>query len=85
LTVSPGAVIYHILLGGEQVGGAVLNINNETHHNMLDLFYISTKCQSKGGGYVAWKAIEAQYPETEIWELVTPYFEKRNINFYINK
>ena len=25
------------------------------------------------------------YPETEVWELVTPYFEKRNIHFYVNK
>lgn len=29
--------------------------------------------------------IEGMYPETEVWELVTPYFEKRNIHFYVNK
>ena len=40
---------------------------------------------SKGIGYAAWKAIEALYPETEVWETFTPYFEKRNIHFYINK
>lgn len=32
-----------------------------------------------------WRAIEEKYPETKVWELVTPYFEKRNINFYVNK
>ena len=25
------------------------------------------------------------YQTTEVWELVTPYFEKRNIHFYVNK
>lgn len=25
------------------------------------------------------------YPETRVWELVTPCFEKRNIHFYVNK
>ena len=30
-------------------------------------------------------AIEKMHPEVEIWETVTPYFEKRNIHFYVNK
>ena len=34
---------------------------------------------------MAWKEIEATYPETKIWETYTPYFEKRNIHFYVNK
>ena len=25
------------------------------------------------------------YPKIEIWETVTPYFEKRNIHFFVNK
>ena len=29
--------------------------------------------------------IEEQYPETKIWATHTPYFEKRNIHFYVNK
>ena len=29
--------------------------------------------------------IEEKYPETKIWETCTPYFEKRNIHFYVNK
>ena len=29
--------------------------------------------------------IESMYPETKVWELVTPCFEKRNIHFYVNK
>ena len=39
----------------------------------------------KGIGYGAWLAAEALHPETKIWKTCTPYFDKRNIHFYINK
>ena len=29
--------------------------------------------------------IEKLYPNTEIWKTCTPYFDKRNIHFYVNK
>lgn len=78
-------VIYHIILEGKKVGGAVININELTQHNSLELFFIYKSEHSHGLGYKAWKAIEKQYPETKIWETCTPYFEKRNIHFYVNK
>ena len=31
------------------------------------------------------RIIEALHPETKVWETCTPYFEKRNIHFYVNK
>lgn len=80
-----GAVINHIFFGQESVGGVVLNINEKTQCNSLDLFFIYSGNHNKGLGLAAWKAIEAAYPETKVWTTVTPYFEKRNINFYINK
>ena len=76
---------YRILLDGEKVGGVVLKINKETHHNHLELFFVSPEAHSKGIGYGAWLAVEALHPETKIWETCTPYFEKRNIHFYVNK
>jgi GNAT superfamily N-acetyltransferase len=82
---APGAVVYHILQDGKKVGGAVLRIDSETHHNSLDLIYVSPEHHSRGIGLSAWKAIEARYPDTVLWETVTPYFEKRNIHFYVNK
>jgi hypothetical protein len=82
---APGAVIYHISLNGKNEGGVVLNLNNKTHRNSVDLLFISSKSHSRGIGTAAWQAIETQYPETKVWELVTPYFEKRNIHFYVNK
>jgi len=39
----------------------------------------------QGVGSKAWAAIERYFPETAIWETHTPYFEKRNIHFYLNK
>lgn len=36
-------------------------------------------------GFAAWQAIENHYPDAEIWETCTPYFERRNIHFYLNK
>lgn len=40
---------------------------------------------SRGIGQAAWREVERLYPDTEVWETCTPYFEKRNIHFYINK
>lgn len=76
---------YRIMSDGEWVGGVVLKINKKTRHNHLELFFVSPKQHSKGIGYGAWKAVEALHPETEVWETCTPYFETRNIHFYINK
>jgi hypothetical protein len=81
----PSVVIYHIVLNGQQVGGVVLGINEKTHHNSLDFFFISPEHHSQGLGLSAWKAVEAKYPDTLVWETITPYFEQRNIHFYVNK
>jgi len=40
---------------------------------------------SKGIGYGAWLEIEKLHPETKEWHTCTPYFDKRNIHFYVNK
>ena len=76
---------YRIVFDGTKVGGVILKIDKETNHNHLEIFFVSPEEHSKGIGYGAWQAIEARYPETRIWETCTPYFEKRNIHFYLNK
>ena len=78
-------VVYRILDDGIIVGGVVLNIDNKTKHNHLDLLFINPECHSKGIGYKAWLEVERLYPDTLVWETFTPYFEKRNIHFYVNK
>ena len=47
--------------------------------------FVSPDEHGKGIGLAAWKAVEALHPETKIWETCIPYFEKRNIHFYVNK
>ncbi len=82
---APGAVVLRILCDGQKVGGAVVTINNDTNHNSLDLFFMSLGNHGRGLGYKAWVAIERMYPKTLVWQTHTPYFEKRNIHFYVNK
>lgn len=79
-----GAVAYKAVLGGELVGGAVVAINKETNINHLDLLYVKSGTQGKGIGKSIWFEIEKIYPDTKVWETCTPYFEKRNIHFYVN-
>lgn len=80
-----GAETYHIISNRTIVGGVVVVINAKTQRNSLDLFFISQKYQSNGIGLASWRKIQQMYPETKVWETVTPYFEKRNIHFYVNK
>ena len=82
---APNSEAYRILYDGRKVGGVVLKIDKETHHNELELLFVSPKEHSKGIGYGAWLAVEALHPETKVWATCTPYFEKLNIHFYINK
>ena len=70
-------VAYRIREDGRIVGGLVLQINEKTKHNHLDLLFVSPTAHSKGIGTAAWKCVESLYPETKVWETCTPYFEKR--------
>ncbi len=82
---APDSEAYRIMFDGKAVGGVVLKINKETNHNELEILFVSPQEHSKGIGYGAWLAVGDLHPETEVWETCTPYFEKRNIHFYINK
>ena len=74
-----------IFKDSQKIGGAVVRLNNQTQHNGLELFFINAGQHHHGLGVAAWQAIEKRYPQTKVWETVTPYFEKRNIHFYVNK
>ena len=78
-------VAYRIRKDGRIVGGVVLTINEETQYNHLDLLFLNPTVHSEGIGTAAWKEVERLYPETKAWETCTPYFETRNIHFYVNK
>lgn len=82
---APDAVALHILSDGRKVGGAVVTLDMKTNRNSIDLFFIKVGENGGGLGHKAWLAIERRYPETVVWQTHTPYFEKRNIHFYVNK
>ncbi len=77
-------VAYRICFDGRPVGGVVLTIDEKTDHNHLDLLFIAPEEHNKGIGSAAWREIERLYPDTAVWETCTPYFETRNIHFYVN-
>ena len=60
-------------------------IDEKTQRNRLDLLFVDPDAHSKGIGLAAWREVERLYPDTAVWETCTPYFETRNIHFYINK
>jgi hypothetical protein len=78
-----GGEAYRIMQAGRPVGGVVIKVDGERGN--LDLLFVSPGVHSKGIGYAAWCAVERLHPEVKVWETVTPYFEKRNIHFYVNR
>ena len=77
------AETYRILLDGEIVGGAVIIVDGS--RGELELLFVNSDVHSKGIGYAAWCLIEELHPEVTVWETITPYYDKRNIHFYVNR
>ncbi len=74
---------YRIMQNGKKVGGVVVKVEGDKGD--LDLLFVSPFEHSKGIGYSAWCEIEKMYPNVKLWETCTPYFETRNIHFYVNR
>ena len=80
---APGAQALQVVCEGEFVGGAIVSGTGDSR--LLDFLFIDTAHQNRHLGLATWQAIEARYPEVRHWELVTPYHERRNIHFYVNR
>ena len=76
---------YRIREDGQIVGGVVLHIDEETRRGDLELLFVDPAAHGRGIGQAAWRDVERLYPDVAVWETCTPYFETRNIHFYINK
>ena len=76
---------YEMIENDDIIGGAIVTIDEETNHNHLDFLFVKVGVQSKGIGQAIWRKIEKLYPNTKVWETCTPYFDKRNIHFYVNR
>lgn len=81
---NPTAAAYRATMDGAPVGGAIVSFDNDGKAGHLDFLFVKTGVQSKGIGQRIWHQIESMYPNVELWETYTPYFDKRNIHFYIN-
>ncbi len=79
------AETYRIVCDGNVVGGLILQIDQQHAKGELEILFVNPEVHSKGIGQAAWKAVEGMHPEIRIWETITPYFEKRNIHFYVNR
>ena len=60
-----------------------LTIRAKVTKQVRNLAYISAEITNSKGELC--NEGEALHPETEVWETCTPYFDRRNIHFYINR
>ena len=74
---------YRITQDGKSVGGVIVKVDGD--RGDLEILFVSPGVHSKGIGYAAWCEVEKLYPRVKVWETVTPYFETRNIHFYVNR
>lgn len=74
---------WRIIQDGKKVGGAIVKVEGDKGE--LEILFTCLHAHSKGIGYAAWCEIEKTYPGVKVWGLVTPYFETRNIHFYVNR
>ena len=79
------AEAYRIMHNEDVVGGMILKIDRQSAKGELEILFIKPDAHSKGLGQAAWKEVEIIHPEISVWETMTPYFEKRNIHFYVNR
>ena len=78
-----GGNAYRIVCDGQKLGGVILKISGD--HGELEILFVSPKAHSKDIGYAAWCEVERMFPQVKVWSTITPYFETRNIHFYVNR
>ncbi len=78
-----GGEAYRIMQDGQPVGGVIIKVEGD--RGDLEILFVKSNAHNKGIGYAAWCAVERLHPEVTVWETVTPYFETRNIHFYVNR
>lgn len=82
---APHAIAYEVIEGEERLGGAIVAFSNDGEHGDLHFLYTRVGKQNRGVASFAWRTIEALHPDVKVWETHTPYFDTRNIHFYINR
>lgn len=83
--IQEGAEVYFAEIGGKEVGGALIVFDEASGIHELHFLYVKSEAQNHGYGKKLWQAIEHHYPKAKVWEVYTPYHDKRNIHFYVNR
>lgn len=78
-------IAYEVIDDDGRLGGAIIVLSDDERKGNLHFLYTKVDCQSRGVGQWMWRTIEALHPEVELWETCTPYFDTRNIHFYVNR
>ena len=76
--------IFIIIADGLPAGGTIIKKEDNGKYS-LELFFVFKAFINKKIGSAAWQIIEKHYSDAKIWETHTPYFDRRNIHFYVNK
>ena len=81
---APDSLSFNVICEGEIAGGVITSYSPQSRRADLEILFVDPSFHGRGIGSAIWKAIEDLYPDAEVWETLTPYFEKRNIHFYVN-
>lgn len=82
---APRSTAFEVVESGERLGGAIIVLSDDGKRGELHFLYTKVGAQNRGVGTFAWKVIEALFSDVSVWETCTPYFEVRNIHFYVNR
>ncbi|HFH9922275.1 TPA: GNAT family N-acetyltransferase [Streptococcus suis] len=74
---------YWIVLENQRVGGLVLVLDGE--QGELETLFTSPEVHGRGIGFATWQVVEATFPQVKVWQTITPYYDQRNIHFYVNR
>jgi len=75
---------YKVLRAGKVLGACIVWILPDDH-NVLGTIFVDPDAQDQGVGTRMWRFVEARYPETKSWRLVTPGWARKNHHFYAVK
>lgn len=78
------AKAYVAELDGKRVGGVAVIVDPKGECNHLDLLYVLPTAQGHGVGAKLWRFVEQEHSGVKSWMTFTPYFERRNLHFYVN-
>ena len=66
------------------IGGAIVEDKGNRVRD-IDIFFLTVEYQGQGIGKTVLDMVEAYFPDTEVFNLITPSQVIRNIVFYVNK